>query len=49
MAQMAVSLVLVIAAGLLLRSLRESAVFNPGFNSDNMLLAEIDLSRNGYG
>jgi predicted permease len=47
-AQMAVCSVLLIVAGLLLRSLRESALFNPGFNSDNLLLATVDLSRNGY-
>ncbi|HEX5736609.1 MAG TPA: ABC transporter permease [Blastocatellia bacterium] len=47
-AQMAVCSVLLIVAGLLLRSLQESASFNPGFNSDNMLLATVDLSRNGY-
>ena len=47
-AQMAVCSVLLIIAGLLLRSLRESALFNPGFNSDNMMLATVDLNRNGY-
>ena len=47
-AQVTVSLVLLVVAGLLLRSLRESEAFNPGFNSDNILLAKIDLNRNGY-
>jgi predicted permease len=46
--QVAVSLALLIVAGLLLRSLRESAAFNPGFNPDNLALASIDLSRNKY-
>ena len=47
-AQMAVCSVLLIVAGLLLRSLQESASFNPGFSSDNMLLATVNLSRNSY-
>src|SRR5262245_12709061 len=46
--QVAVSLVLLVVAGLLLRSLRNSAAFDPGFKTDNLLLAQIDLRRQGY-
>ncbi|HKQ75250.1 MAG TPA: ABC transporter permease [Blastocatellia bacterium] len=46
--QVAVSLVLLVAAGLLLRSLQNSAAFDPGFKTDNLLLAQIDLRRQGY-
>ncbi|MCI0486761.1 MAG: FtsX-like permease family protein, partial [Blastocatellia bacterium] len=47
-AQVSVSLVLLVVAGLLLRSLGESEAFNPGFDSDNILLATVDLDRHGY-
>src|SRR5262249_42183286 len=43
--QVAISLALLVVAGLLLRSLRNSAAFDPGFKTDNMLLAQIDLRR----
>jgi putative ABC transport system permease protein len=46
--QVAVSLVLLVVAGLLLRSLQNSAAFNPGFQTDNLLLAQVDLRRQGY-
>jgi len=46
--QVAVSLVLLVVAGLLLRSLRNSDAFDPGFKTDNLLLAQIDLRRQGY-
>ncbi len=46
--QVAVSLMLLVVAGLLLRSLQNSAAFNPGFKTDNLLLAQIDLRRVGY-
>lgn len=46
--QIAVSLVLLVAAGLLLRSLQNSAAFDPGFKTENLLLARIDLRRSGY-
>jgi putative ABC transport system permease protein len=46
--QVAVSLTLLIVAGLLLRSLQNSAAFDPGFKADNLLLARFDLNRNGY-
>jgi predicted permease len=41
--QVAVSLLLLIVAGLLLRSLRASTSFDPGFRTDNLLLAQLDL------
>jgi len=47
--QVAVSLVLLVAAGLLLRSLQNTAAFDPGFTTDNLLLAQVDLRRQGYG
>jgi predicted permease len=47
-AQIAVSLLLLVVAGLLLRSLREAQTFNPGFDAERLLLARFDLSRNGY-
>src|SRR6185295_8532458 len=46
--QVAVSLVLLVVAGLLLRSLQNSAAFDPGFKTDNLLLAQLDLRRQGY-
>ncbi|HYN85043.1 MAG TPA: ABC transporter permease [Pyrinomonadaceae bacterium] len=46
--QVAVSLVLLIASALLLRSVRESQSFGPGFNSDNLLVVKLDLRRHRY-
>jgi putative ABC transport system permease protein len=46
--QVAISLVLLAAAGLLLRSLHNSAAFDPGFKTDNLLLARLDVGRLGY-
>jgi len=47
-AQVAVSLMLLVVAGLLLRSLQNSAAFDPGFKTENLLLAQLDLRRHGY-
>jgi macrolide transport system ATP-binding/permease protein len=47
-AQVSVSLTLLVAAGLLLRSLQTAAAFDPGFKTDNLLLARFDLRRHGY-
>ncbi|HSR70307.1 MAG TPA: ADOP family duplicated permease [Acidobacteriota bacterium] len=47
-AQVCVSLVLMTVAGLLLRDLSMAESLNPGFNADNLLLAEIDFQRHGY-
>jgi len=40
--------VLLVVAALLLRSLQNSAAFDPGFKTENLLLAEVDLRRQGY-
>ncbi len=46
--QVAVSLVLLIAAGLLLRSLREAEAFDPGFDTKNLSLVTVDLRRHQF-
>ena len=47
-AQVAVSLVVLVTAGLLLRTLAASESFNPGFDTENLLLARIELRQHGY-
>jgi predicted permease len=47
-AQIAVSLLLLIAAGLTLRALQRLRVMNPGFNPENALTMNFDLSLQGY-
>lgn len=47
--QVAASLLLMIAAGLLLRSFENAAAVDPGFDPDGVHLATIDLSLHGYG
>ena len=47
-AQVALSLVLLIGAGLFVRSLQMALATNPGFNSTGVLLADLDLSLQGY-
>ena len=47
-AQIAVSLVLLIAAGLTLRALQRLRVMNPGFNPENVLMMNFDLKLQGY-
>jgi len=47
-AQVAVSLLLLIAAGLTLRALQRLRVMNPGFNPENALMMNFDLSVQGY-
>ena len=42
-AQVALSLVLLVGAGLFLRSLRNAVNFDPGFDADNLLLASLDI------
>ena len=47
-AQMAMSLALLIGAGLFLRSLDNAQSIDPGFATDNMLVASLDPSQQGY-
>jgi len=47
-AQVSLSLVLLIAAGLFLRSLQNVQAANPGFRPENMLIAGMDLFPSGY-
>jgi putative ABC transport system permease protein len=46
--QVAVSLLLLICAGLFLRSLRNASSIDPGFDADNMLALSMDLQLQGY-
>lgn len=46
--QIALSLVLLIAAGLFIRSLRYSQAIKPGFETETVLVAPLDLRLNGY-
>ena len=47
-AQIAMSLLLLICAGLFIRSFRVEQKFNPGFNPQGVMLASYDLSALGY-
>jgi len=47
-AQLALSLVLLICAGLFIRSLRQTGMVHPGFNSERVWMATFDLFANGY-
>jgi len=47
-AQVAVSLLLLVAAGLTLRALQQLRAMNPGFNPENALIMNFDLSLQGY-
>ena len=47
-AQVAVSVVLLVGAGLLVRSLRELQRVDPGYNSDNVLTMTLDLNWSRY-
>ncbi|MCA1627993.1 MAG: ABC transporter permease [Acidobacteria bacterium] len=46
--QIAVSLVLLIAAGLFFRSLRNAALIDPGFNPEGVQVVTFDLATRGY-
>ena len=46
--QIALSLVLVIGAGLLLGTFRNLAVLDPGFRREGVLIVSVDLSHGGY-
>ncbi|HEY3519195.1 MAG TPA: ABC transporter permease [Gammaproteobacteria bacterium] len=47
-AQVSVSLVLLVCAGLFLRSLQQAATVDPGFDADNVAIASFDLRTQGY-
>jgi putative ABC transport system permease protein len=47
--QVALALVLLIAAGLLVKSLEKLAEVSEGFDSENVLTARLELSQGGYG
>jgi predicted permease len=47
-AQMALSLVLLVCAGLFLRNLRAATSIDKGFTSDNLLVASVDPALQGY-
>jgi predicted permease len=47
-AQVALSLVSLIGAGLFVRSLQNAAAINPGFKTDNVMLMGFNLAREGY-
>ncbi len=47
-AQIAVSLLLLVAAGLTLRALQQLRSMNPGFNPENALMMNFDLTLQGY-
>lgn len=46
--QVALSLILLIAAGLLVRTLQRAQSVKPGFNPEKVLMARIDAGRQGY-
>ena len=47
-AQVALSLVILVAAGLLLRTLQKAQSVQPGFNAEHVLMARVDAGRQGY-
>jgi predicted permease len=47
-AQIALSLLMLVFAGLMIRSFQKAQRFNPGFNPNNVLLASYDLLPEGY-
>ncbi len=47
-AQMALSIVLLVCSGLFLRNLRAATVIDKGFVSENMLVGDVDPGRQGY-
>ena len=47
-AQIALSLLMLVFAGLMIRSFQKAQRFNPGFNANNVLLASYDLLPEGY-
>lgn len=47
-AQVSVSLVLLVCAGLFLRSLQHAATVDPGFDAENVVVASFDVRTQGY-
>jgi predicted permease len=47
-AQMALSLILLVCSGLFVRNLRAATTIDKGFSSDNLLVAAVDPGMNGY-
>ena len=47
-AQVALSLMLLICSGLFIRSLRNAGSIDPGFDADNLLMMSMDLQLQGY-
>jgi predicted permease len=46
--QVALSLMLLISAGLLIRSMQNAQTMNPGFRTDHLLMASVNLDLHGY-
>jgi macrolide transport system ATP-binding/permease protein len=46
--QIAISLVVLIAAGLFVRTLQKTQAVNPGFNAERVLTTSIDVGKQGY-
>ena len=47
-AQVTLSLLLLVGAGLFLRSLRNATTIDPGFDPENLLITSVDLQLHGY-
>ncbi|HKQ91964.1 MAG TPA: FtsX-like permease family protein, partial [Blastocatellia bacterium] len=47
-AQVALSVMLLVSAGLLVKSLRNAQTMNPGFRSDRLLMASVNVGLHGY-
>jgi len=46
--QVALSLMLLVSAGLLVKSLRNAQTMNPGFRTDHLLMASVNVGLHGY-
>ncbi|MGH9940284.1 MAG: ABC transporter permease, partial [Blastocatellia bacterium] len=47
-AQVALSLMLLVSAGLLVKSMRNAQTMNPGFRTDHLLMASVNVDLHGY-
>jgi len=47
-AQVALSLMLLVSAGLLVKSMRNAQIMNPGFRTDHLLMASVNVDLHGY-